>query len=170
MTQVDDGEASWLGQQSLDDLLKALQQIDSTERIAAAPRRMAMDAGRECLVVWQPDSVGGDWTLTLTERATDPEVREAPAARLALHLPHDDRPVTSHWEGESQSFQPWLREHLPGVIADIAADQPAIRAATIARAGLTETRAKKLGELLPHVVVVAAIVAFVYMFGVVHIH
>ena len=150
--------------------LAPLAAIDPSDRIAAPPRRLPLSDGRECLVLWHADAAGADWTLTLIARPDDPADRESPLTRLALHLPTSEGEPSAAWEGEDADFRAWLGQHLPGIAQDLAAAQPTVRSTTIERAGLSNTRAQKLGELLPHLVLLGALAAFVYMFGVVHIH
>ena len=129
-----------------------------------------MDDGRECLVQWQPDAEGGDWSLVLHARPLDVNDTETAIARLALHLPEDGQPPSAHWEAAEDAFRAWAKAQLPAIAAEIAGCQPADLAAAQARAGISANAIRKLSELLPHVVVLGGFAVFAYMFGVVHIN
>jgi hypothetical protein len=121
-------------------------------------------------VQWQSDADCSAWSLVLHARPQAVRDTETPLARLALHLPGGDKQPSVFWEGADDSFRAWVPAHLPAIAQDIASHQPADLAQAQARAGVSENIARKLSELLPHVVVLAGLAAFAYMFGVVNIH
>ena len=150
--------------------LAPLLAIDQNHRIAAAPRRLAMPDGRECLVQWQSDADGSNWSLVLHARPQAVRDTETPLARLALHLPEGDQQPSIFWEGPDDAFRAWTAAQLPAIAQDIACHQAADLAQAQARAGVSAGIARKLSGLLPHVVVLGGLAAFAYMFGVVNIH
>jgi len=138
--------------------------------VTAPPRRLPIGDGRECLVQWQPDSEGGDWSLVLHARSPDATDIETQVARLALHLPEGEQPPSIYWEGADEAFRGWAAASLPAIARDIADRQASELEAVRLRAGLTANLTRKLGELLPHVVVLGGLAVFAYMFGVVHVN
>jgi|GEM_PF-4643508 len=156
---------------ALINALAPLQAIDPNERIAAAPMRLPLDAARECLVIWQPDSDGGAWSLVVYARPVATADTATPVARLALHLPAKaDETPSVFWEGADDAFRAWALAQLPGIAHDLAKRQPADLAAVRRRAGVQTNAIRKLSGLLPHAVVLAGLAVFAYMFGVVNIH
>ncbi len=154
---------------ALTEAMAPLLAIDPAQRIATPPQRLPLPDGRECLVQWQADSDGGDWSLVLHARAVDVTDTATPLARLALHL-RDAEPASAvFWENADQAFREWVPAHLPGIVRQIAGDQAAEFAAVRQRAGLAGNVVGKLSGLLPHVVVLGGLAAFAYMFGIVHI-
>jgi len=150
--------------------LAPLRAIDQNHRLAAAPRRLAMPDGRECLVQWQSDADGSDWSLVLHARPQAVRDTETPLARLALHLPEDDQQPLVFWEGADDAFRAWVPAQLPAIALDITSHQAADLAQAQVRAGVSASIARKLSGLLPHVVVLVGLAAFAYMFGVVNIN
>lgn len=155
---------------ALAEAMAPLRAIPAASRVTAPPRRLPMADGRECLVQWQPDSEGGDWSLVLHARSPDATDIETPLARLALHLREGAKPPSIYWEGADEAFRGWVAENLPAIARDVAARQAAELEAVRLRAGITANLARKLGELLPHVVVLGGLAVFAYMFGIVHIN
>ncbi|MCA8930305.1 MAG: hypothetical protein KDC18_19775 [Alphaproteobacteria bacterium] len=150
--------------------LAPLGAIDPADRAIAPPHRRPLDERRECLVIWQPDSEGGDWSLVVYARPVDPTDTATPVARLALHLPASQDRASVHWEDADPAFRAWAAAELPAIARDLAAGQPAELARLRARARINTNVAGKLSGLLPHAVVLGGLAAFAYMFGIVNIH
>ncbi len=146
-----------------------LRSIDASDRIAAPPSRRPMGDGRECLVLWRPESMDDDWSLVLYGRPSDASDTQTPVARLALHLPSNGSDPSVYWEDADPTFRAWVEANLGDISQSIAGQQPQHLAAARQQAGLSTNLAQKLGELIPHVVVLGGLTAFAYMFGVVHI-
>jgi hypothetical protein len=148
--------------------LMPLSAIDPSERVAAPPQRLLLDDGRECLVLWRPDSAGGDWSLVLYGRTLDVADTSTAVARLAVHVPSDGAPAI-YWEDADDAFRDWVASQFPPIVQGLAQNQASELASVRQRAGVSDGIAKKLGEMLPHFVVLGGMLAFAYMFGIVHI-
>jgi hypothetical protein len=148
--------------------LKPLSAIDPSERVAAPPQRLPLADGRECLVLWRPDSAGGDWSLVLHGRTPDIADTSQAVARLAVHMPSEGAPAV-FWEDADDAFRDWIASQFATIVQSLAQRQPSELASVRQRAGLSNSLARKLGEMLPHMVALGGLVAFAYMFGIVHI-
>ena len=155
---------------ALMEAMAPLRAIAPDSRIAAPPQRLAMDDGRECLVQWRAEWEGGEWALVLHARSPDPLDLDTQPARLALHLPEGGEAPSVYWERADEVFRQWAIAHVPAIAREIADAQPGELATVRKRARLSAGAARKLGELLPHAVVLGGMAVFAYMFGVVHIN
>lgn len=154
---------------SLIAAVEPLRAIGADDRVAASPSRVPMSDGRECLVLWRPNSTNGDWSLVLYARSPNPAEHRALVARLAVHLPAGNKSPAVFWEDADPEFRQWADANLPEIAREIAHEQPQQLAVVRQRAGLSDSLAKKFGEIIPHLVVLGGLAGFAYMFGIVHI-
>jgi hypothetical protein len=148
--------------------IRPLADVDPSDRVAAPPQRLPMSETRECQVIWQADSVGGEWSLVLHARSPDVRDQDMLIARCAVHLPLDGLP-SIHWEDADSQFCAFVANHFSAIVCDLADRQPAELAVVRSRAGLSDRSARKLGAFIPHLVALGGLAAFAYMFGIVHI-
>ena len=148
--------------------IEPLAAIDPSDRVIAPPQRVTLSEGRECLVLWQPDSVGGDWSVVLHARPADLHDAVTPIGRLAVYLPTDGA-ATVFWENADREFRAFAADRFASIVQDLAARQSIEAANVRKRAGLSSSAARKMGAYIPHLVVLGGLAAFAYMFGIVHV-
>ncbi len=148
--------------------IEPLAAIDPSDRVIAPPQRVTLSEGRECLVLWQPDSVGGDWSVVLHARPADPQDAVTPVGRLAVHMPSDGAAAV-YWEDADREFREFVADRFASIVEELAARQSVELANVRNRAGLSSNIARGMGSYIPHLVVLGGLAAFAYMFGIVHI-
>jgi hypothetical protein len=85
-----------------------------------------------------------------------------------VHMPSEGAPAV-FWEDADDAFRDWIASQFATIVQSLAQRQPSELASVRQRAGLSNSLARKLGEMLPHMVALGGLVAFAYMFGIVHI-
>lgn len=132
------------------------------------PRRMPLGNGLECLVQWRPGGSAGKWRLNLTKRSASPDDPSPDVQTFQANIDLSNQVISIDRTGEDVSFFTWIDERLADIAAETRSRQEQERPAVLARARVS-SRTMSLKDFIPHIVILLALAAFVYMFAVVNI-
>lgn len=150
------------------DPLRRLASMEASDCVPLPPRRLAMDAGYECLVEWRPLQHPNEWRLDLTRRPISVDDTESQVQRFGAAISLGGRAPGISWDGHEEAFANWVKQALPGIVAETQNMQATERGKVDARAQISRSRAS-IRDFIPHIVILIALAAFAYMFAVVHI-
>jgi hypothetical protein len=127
-----------------------------------------MDAGYECLIEWRPLHHPDEWQLDLTRRPISVDDTESPVQKFGAAISLGGRTPAISWDGHEEGFDNWVKQALPGIVAETQNMQAAERGKVDARAQISRSKTS-IRDFVPHIVILIALAAFAYMFAVVHI-
>lgn len=159
---------------ALQGALAALTALEPRDCVPLPPRRIPLPDGRECLVQWQPGDGPGRWRLSLTERSARPDDRSSPVSIFSARIDLSARKASVEWENVAsddtgRNFAQWIESNLSRIVSEVVAAQVGARTPFLRRARAKGHAGVSLLDFVPHVVIVVALAAFVYMFGVIHV-
>lgn len=150
------------------DPLRRLASMKPGDCVPLPPRRLAMDAGYECLIEWRPLHHPDEWRLDLTRRPISVDDKESPVQQFGAAISLGGRAPAISWDGHEEAFDNWVKQALPGIVAETQNMQAAERGKVETRAQISRSKAS-IRDFVPHIVILIALAAFAYMFAVVHI-
>lgn len=153
---------------TVDAALRRLAAFEPAEVIALPPRRLSIDDGLECLVEWRP-AAGSDWLLRLTQRPTSVDAANENLPQFEAIFRAGAPEPTVKWSQTDDRFTEWVGEALPEIVATISGSL-SVERQRIAVRSATSAPGTSFRDFIPHMVILVAIAAFVYMFAIVHIN